>query len=153
MKLTGLLALIAAFGLGVFIAFHLVQVEVPEAFLQPQQILDSSWRPRVQELPEEPALVQPQPNTRERTEKPEVSLHAPAPKEPVKLDFSLPKEWDNSELAMPTGPGYPNFFTPRESKRMSISSKLHWLETEEAEALPLDKAIDGAELELQFKLP
>lgn len=70
------------------------------------------------------------------------------------LNLSLPElEWDDQGWAGDAA-AYPDFFRQQQrEERMSVSGRLHWDESEEAEALPITDTILGAEVELQLRLP
>lgn len=162
MKLRWSGGLLLAFGLGVFVAFYLTQPENKEKMVfksplletplsVPESGTDKPSRDAEKALQEHRAKVQA--TTQTPIPKPEESLQAAEPQKAKKLDLSLPKEWDSSEWKKPVEANYPNFFKPGEMKKFNVSTKFHWDESEEARELPIEKTIEGAELEMQFKLP
>src|SRR5690606_35089679 len=70
------------------------------------------------------------------------------------LNLSLPElEWDDQGWAGHAA-AYPYFVRQQQrEERMNVSGRLHWDESEEAEALPITDTILGAEVELQLRLP
>lgn len=70
------------------------------------------------------------------------------------LNLSLPDmEWDEQSWHS-DAKAYPDFFRAQEEdKRMNLSGRLHWDESEEARSLPITETILGAEVEVQVRLP
>lgn len=85
----------------------------------------------------------------------EVEERIQAVDEHIKLNLSLPKDWQAYEWQEPTYySSYPNFFVPvTKDKRFGVSGSLHLDESEAAEEEPLEKSIIGAEVELKWRLP
>lgn len=83
----------------------------------------------------------------------EAELNAPS-EATVKLNLKLPEGWDSGEWKKPVLASFPDFFKPRKVEGIfDYSTKLHWDESEEARTMPIEKTIEGAELEFHFKLP
>lgn len=163
MKVRWMMAVVAAFILGIFIAFYLAQVEVRQTVIKTHEVLTNILPVQTFELPLLKIVPDKKPSEAalesarvaiQPIEEPRESLNLPLPKEHKSLNLSLPKEWERSgEWKIPIESKHPNFFKPKEAKKFSISSKLIWDESEEAQAMSIEKTIEGAEFELQFKLP
>lgn len=163
MKVNWVFAILLALALGVIISAYIVQPSTSKLLLQSHLAIKDTLPTTTFELPlsnivppRKPSEAAQKPMLKNHSvieNKPTESLHAPLPKKSKKLDLTLPKEWDNSAWKASTEAIQPNFFRPKNIRKFSVSSKLIWDESEEAQSLPIEKTIDGAEFELQFRLP
>lgn len=157
MKFKWLISIVLAFIVGVLIAFYLTQPDVKHKIVFKTPTFDI---PLMNIVPSTKPVEEAQ-KARENQLKnieftpipvPEERLAAPEIKPDKKLNLALPAEWDNSDWKKPIEERQPNFFKPADPKKVKLSTKLHWDESEEAQDLPLEKMIEGVELELQIKL-
>ena len=72
------------------------------------------------------------------------------------LTLKVPKEVDSVNTDFKSNESYPNFFAPSRPSRFDFSTKLLWdegIDTTEMSLIQSLDAVEGMELELQFKLP
>lgn len=161
MKFKWLISILLAFAVGVLIAFYLTQPEVKRKMTFKTPTLDipltnivPSTKPaeEAQKALKKQQAQQQQATAMTPIPKPLESLNEAEERPKKKLNLALPKEWDSSDWKKPVEERHPNFFKPADGKKVNVSTKLHWDESEEAQDLPLEKMIEGVELELQIKL-
>lgn len=166
MKLKWSLAVVVAFLLGALIAYYFSQPSNKEKLLNliPNTLLlqpsehkaeladpvEMTFKPteQIQEMKAAKKVVNK--NTPKKAAELKPQTESKVHKE---LDLSLPKDWDNHEYKNVDQAKGPDYFKPKEVKKFNLSTKLHWDESEEARSMPIEKTIEGAELELQFRLP
>ena len=98
--------------------------------------------------------VLPKSSAAKKIDQQETQFNAPFQDEETKLNLKLPEGWDSGEWKKPVLASFPDFFKTQKAEGVfDYSTKLHWDESEEARTMPIEKTIEGAELELHFKLP